>query len=312
MYQHGVIEPRPANDNRLSEQEKDNVNILCGCALESNCHRFDVGCSTKFKDLIKVILDTFEEIAQFGDKFKAGFDQNINFLKKVYPDHDLSYHKRMLAEKIAMAAFEYHHYGEFHPLGNKKSNNVGHISIEKDRIAEAKKCVVLFKPCHYWNYTLRERQHFNVKTKKVREWNRANFEYLKGKEEIFTGLQECKCKGVGYGDDNKRQCLLGLDINDRVAALMTNIENTVYNNEANGHIDKTRYQPINIFLTCFDCNHKNNTEKECEWGDEILGQIKKKMKQNGEVICFMCHNYTSIVLGHHRYRKKKIKIINYL
>ena len=52
MYQHGVIEPRPADDNRLSEQEKDNVNILCGCALESNCHRFDVGCS-KFKDLIK-------------------------------------------------------------------------------------------------------------------------------------------------------------------------------------------------------------------------------------------------------------------
>ena len=265
---------------------------MCGCALRHNCERFALGCSN-FETLIQGVLETLDESNRFGQVLNGGVEWNINLLQKAFTDKDRTLCTKMLAENIVMRCFDYHHAGAYHLGGNKKSGYVSQLSNEQDRNFEAKKCVVKFKACHHWDHTIHEKRNYCTPTR------RDQYEVIKGKEDLFVS-QGSVCKGVGFHDSSHRKCLLGLDDPKTVATLLDLIENTVYNNPENSHIDKNAYNRRNIFLRMFECNHIHKTDKEYAWEEEEVNQIRKKMKENGEVVCFVCHAFITKVLCHER------------
>ena len=105
-------------------------------------------------------METLDESKRFGKVLNGGVEWNINLLQKAFPEKDRTLCRRMLAENIVMACFDYHHSGAYHLGGNKKIESISNLSNEEDRNFEAKKCVVKFKACHHWDHTIHEQQDY--------------------------------------------------------------------------------------------------------------------------------------------------------
>ena len=57
---------------------------MCGCEIcHTICDHFEVGCS-EFEEFMQVVLKIFNEISDFREKIKEGFDWYMDFLEEVY------------------------------------------------------------------------------------------------------------------------------------------------------------------------------------------------------------------------------------